>query len=78
MALYKLTLHELQEKFTNGEVTAREIVQAYSLRISQVEPKVKAYITFTKESALAQADALDQKLKGWRRTMPLMGMPLAV
>ena len=78
MALYKLTLHELQEKFTNGEMTAREIVQAYSLRISQVEPKVKAYITFTKESALAQADALDQKLKGWRRTMPLMGMPLAV
>jgi len=78
MALYKLTLHELQEKFTNGEVTAREIVQAYSLRISQVEPKVKAYITFAKESALAQADALDQKLKGWRRTMPLMGMPLAV
>jgi len=78
MALYKLTLHELQEKFTNGEMTAREIVQAYSLRISQVEPKVKAYITFAKESALAQADALDQKLKGWRRTMPLMGMPLAV
>ncbi len=78
MALYKLTLHELQQKFTNGEVTAREIVQAYSLRISQVEPKVKAFITFAKETALAQADALDQKLKGWRRTMPLMGMPLAV
>ncbi|MGH7228303.1 MAG: Asp-tRNA(Asn)/Glu-tRNA(Gln) amidotransferase subunit GatA [Nitrospiraceae bacterium] len=78
MALYKLTLHELQQKFTNGEVTAREIVQAYSLRISQVEPKVKAFITFAKESSLAQADALDQKLKGWRRTMPLMGMPLAV
>ncbi|MGH9895532.1 MAG: amidase, partial [bacterium] len=78
MSLHKLTLHELQQKFANGEVTAREIVQAYSLRISQVEPKVKAYITLAKESALAQADALDQKLKGWRRTMPLMGMPLAV
>jgi aspartyl-tRNA(Asn)/glutamyl-tRNA(Gln) amidotransferase subunit A len=78
MSLHKLTLHELQQKFANGEVTAREIVQAYSLRISQVEPKVKAYITLAKESALAQANALDQKLKGWRRTMPLMGMPLAV
>ena len=78
MSLHKLTLHELQQKFGNGEVTAREIVQAYSLRISQVEPKVKAYITLAKESALAQANALDQKLKGWRRTMPLMGMPLAV
>ncbi len=78
MALHKLTLYELQQKFANGEVTAREIVQAYSLRISQVEPKVKAYITLAKESALAQADVLDRKLKGWRRTMPLMGMPLAV
>ena len=78
MALHKLPLHELQQKFTTGEVTAREIVQAYSLRISQVEPKVKAYITMAKEAALAQADVLDQNLKGWRRTMPLMGMPLAV
>ena len=78
MVLHKLTLHELQQKFTTGEVTACEIVQAYSLRISQVEPKVKAYITMAKEAALAQADVLDQNLKGWRRTMPLMGMPLAV
>ncbi len=78
MSLYKLTLHELQKKFTAGEVTAREIVRAYALRINQVEPKVKAYITVEKESAMAQAEALDEKLKDWRRTQPLMGMPIAV
>nr|MBI3612831.1 Asp-tRNA(Asn)/Glu-tRNA(Gln) amidotransferase subunit GatA [Nitrospirota bacterium] len=78
MSLYKLTLRELQEKFTKGEVTACEIVQAYSLRLNQLEPKIRAYITLTKEAALAQAEALDEKLKGWRRTMPLMGMPVAV
>lgn len=78
MSLYKLTLRELQEKFTKGEVTACEIVQAYTLRLNQLEPKVRAYITLTKEAALAQAEALDEKLKGWRRTMPLMGMPVAV
>src|SRR5881396_3097059 len=78
MSLHKLTLHELREKFTKGEVTARDIVSAYSLRINQVEPKVKAYITLVRESAMAQAEALDQKLKTWRRTMPLMGMPLAI
>ncbi|TAJ08889.1 MAG: Asp-tRNA(Asn)/Glu-tRNA(Gln) amidotransferase subunit GatA [Nitrospirae bacterium] len=78
MSLYKLTLRELQEKFTKGEVTACEIVQAYTLRLNQLEPKVRAYITLTKEAALAQAAALDEKLKGWRRTMPLMGMPVAV
>ncbi len=78
MALYKLTLRELQERFTKGEVTACEIVQAYTLRLNQLEPKVRAYITPTKEAALVQAEALDEKLKGWRRTMPLMGMPVAV
>lgn len=78
MSLHKLTLQELQRKFTAGEVTAREIVRAYSLRINQVEPKVKAYVTQTKDAAMAQAEALDEKLKGWRRTLPLMGMPLAI
>jgi len=76
--IHKLTLADLQKKFTAGEVTARDIVQAYTLRINQVEPKVKAYITQTKETAMAQAEALDGKLKGWRRTMPLMGMPVAI
>jgi aspartyl-tRNA(Asn)/glutamyl-tRNA(Gln) amidotransferase subunit A len=78
MSLHKLSLCELQRKFTAGEVTATEIVRAYSLRIAQVESKVKAYVAQTKESALAQAAALDEKLKGWRRTKPMMGMPIAV
>jgi aspartyl-tRNA(Asn)/glutamyl-tRNA(Gln) amidotransferase subunit A len=76
--LHKLTLGDLQKKFTAGEVTARDIVQAYTLRINQVEPKVKAYITQTRDAAMAQAEALDEKLKGWRRTMPLTGMPVAI
>jgi aspartyl-tRNA(Asn)/glutamyl-tRNA(Gln) amidotransferase subunit A len=78
MALHKLSLCELQKKFTAGEVTAFEIVRAYFLRISQVEPKVQAYVTQDKESALAQAAALDEKLKGWRKTRPMTGMPLAL
>ncbi len=78
MSLHKLTLQELQRKFTAGEVSACEIVRAYTLRINQVEPKVKAYITQTKDAAMAQAEALDEQLRGWRRTLPLMGMPLAI
>ena len=77
-ALHKLTLRELQAKVTAGDVTASEIVRAYSLRINQVEPKVKAYVTLTKDSAMAQAEALDARLKGWRRTLPFMAMPLAI
>lgn len=78
MALHKLSLCELQKKFTAGEVSATEIVRAYFLRIGQVEAKVKAYVTQAKESALAHAEALDRKLKGWRKTQPMTGMPLAL
>jgi len=78
MSLHKLSLCELQKKFTAGEVTASEIVRAYFLRIGQVEQKVKAYVTQTKEPALAHAAALDRKLQSWRRTKPMTGMPIAV
>ncbi|HTL61971.1 MAG TPA: Asp-tRNA(Asn)/Glu-tRNA(Gln) amidotransferase subunit GatA [Nitrospira sp.] len=78
MSLYKLSLCDLQKKFTAGEVTAVEIVRAYLLRIGQVEAKVKAYVTQTKDAALQQAADLDARLKGWRKTKPLTGMPLAI
>lgn len=78
MSLHKLTLCELQKQFKTGGVTATEIVRAYFLRLSQVEPKVKAFVTQAKEAALIQAEDLDRKLKTWRKTNPLTGMPLAI
>jgi aspartyl-tRNA(Asn)/glutamyl-tRNA(Gln) amidotransferase subunit A len=78
MSLHKLTLIELQRKFKAGEVTAAEIVRAYSLRISQIEPKVRAFVTHMQESTSLQAESLDRNLKSWRKTMPLSGMPLAI
>ena len=78
MSIHKLTLSELQKKFTAGEITTSEIVRAYFLRIGQTEPKVKAYVSQTKETAVIQARAQDEALKGWRKTLPMMGMPLAI
>ncbi|NKB80856.1 MAG: Asp-tRNA(Asn)/Glu-tRNA(Gln) amidotransferase subunit GatA [Nitrospirales bacterium] len=79
MSLVKLSLKELQDQFTRGDVSAAEIVRAYCLRMTQVEGKIKAYITRnTKETMLADAHTMDQNLKGWRKTSPLMAMPLAV
>ncbi len=78
MSIHKLTLCDLQKKFTAGEVTATDIVRAYHLRIGQVEPKIKAYLTQTKDAVVAQARTLDDSLKGWRKTLPIMGMPLAI
>lgn len=78
MSIHKLSLCELQKKFSAGEVSAAEIVRAYALRIGQVEPKVKAFVTQVTDAASVQAEALDRQLKGWRKTKPLTGMPLAI
>jgi len=79
MTLRRLTLVELKNKFTKGEVSAAEIVKAYFQRITAAEPKVKAYITTMRKDTLTrEADDLDYKLRSWRKTMPLMAMPIAV
>ena len=79
MSLRKLTLFELKDKFAKGEVSAGEIVKAYFQRLAVVESKVKAYITPARKDALTkEADDLDYKLRGWRKTMPLTAMPIAV
>ncbi|WP_454061716.1 Asp-tRNA(Asn)/Glu-tRNA(Gln) amidotransferase subunit GatA [Candidatus Nitrospira salsa] len=78
-ALFKLTLKELQGLFTSGDVGAIDIARSYLLRISQVESKVKAYITMPdREQVLQEADTIDASLKQWRKTQPLMAMPLAI
>ena len=79
MSLRKLTLFELKDKFAKGEVSAGEIVKAYFQRMAVVESKVKAYITPARKDALTkEADDLDYTLRGWRKTMPLTAMPIAV
>jgi len=79
MSIIKWTLHELQEGLTRGDVSATDIARAYFLRISVVEPKVKAYITLNEQEViLAEARALDEAMKNWRKTMPMMAMPIAV
>ena len=56
-----------------------DIARSYLLRLSQVEPKIKAYITLTpKDILLQQAKAIDDGLKAWRKTQPLMAMPLGI
>lgn len=59
MALHELTLHELQEKLHNKEVSSEEIVKAILSRIKTVEHKIQAFITLDEESALDKARQLD-------------------
>ncbi|MDD5492417.1 MAG: Asp-tRNA(Asn)/Glu-tRNA(Gln) amidotransferase subunit GatA [bacterium] len=78
MDLFKLTAHELSEKIKKQEVTSQEATASIFQRIDAVEPKVKAFVTLLKESALQQAEKIDQKIKAGEKTGSLAGIPIAI
>ena len=61
MDLYSLTLTEVANKIRNKEVTIKEVLDDIYSRIDDVEPKVEAYITLTRDMAYERAEKLQQR-----------------
>lgn len=76
--MIKKTAHELQSLLAGKQVSSLELTEAVYERINQVEDKVKAYVTLTKEEAIQQARAADARLKSGENITPLTGIPIAV
>lgn len=78
--LNELTISELVSKLSKWEVSAREATQACLEQIERVEPKVRAFISYDAQDALAQADAADKAIShgGIHTDQPLLGVPIAV
>ncbi len=76
--LTDITIHELHELLTRGDVSSVEVTKAYLDRIAEVDPKVRAYITVTGEQALKQAEEADKRLREGRDVTPLTGIPLGI
>ncbi|MEL6788696.1 MAG: Asp-tRNA(Asn)/Glu-tRNA(Gln) amidotransferase subunit GatA, partial [Cyanobacteria bacterium J06607_15] len=60
--MYQGSIKELHQQLVSKERSAVEIAQATLKHIEAVEPKVKAFISLTAESALATAQAVDDKI----------------
>jgi aspartyl-tRNA(Asn)/glutamyl-tRNA(Gln) amidotransferase subunit A len=81
--LTRLTVCEAVKAVKSGSVTCRELVQAYLDRIDRLEVGLNAFITLMPESALAQADNIDQIMQSQSKSgaisIPLLaGLPIAV
>ena len=55
MDITKLTVHELQEKLKNKELTVTQITKAYVDRINEKEKDVQAFVTTLTDEALEKA-----------------------
>ena len=78
MELFKYTAYQLHDKLVSKEVSAVELTKTVLNRIDAVEEDVQAYITQTREQALAQAEAVDAKISQGQKIGVLAGIPGAL
>lgn len=78
MKLFEQPAHVLHDMLVNKEITSLELTQAVLARIDEVEGDVQAYLTITREEALAQAKAVDEKLAKGEEIAFLEGIPGAI
>lgn len=60
-----------------GDLTPRQAVSAALARIEAAQPSLNAFIRIDRDAALAEADALTERLAGGEY-LPLAGVPIAV
>ncbi len=78
MDITELTVHELQEKLKNKELTITEITKAYIDRINEKEKDVDAFVTILTEEALEETKNLQKKVDNGEITGNFAGIPIGI
>ena len=78
MKLFEQPAHVLHDMLVNKEITSLELTEAVLARIDEVEGDVKAYLTITRDEAIAQAKAVDEKIAKGENISFLEGIPGAI
>jgi aspartyl-tRNA(Asn)/glutamyl-tRNA(Gln) amidotransferase subunit A len=76
--LEHLTVAQALDKLTKKEVSSRELTEAYLNRIEALDGTLKAFMTVTRDEALAAAAAVDAKRLNNEHVGPLAGVPMAL
>lgn len=72
------TASEQREALLNKEISAVELVESSFNRIQEVESKVEAFNSLTKDLAIETAKKVDEKIKNGEPLPPLAGIPMTV
>ncbi len=78
MELTSLTLKETAELLASGKTTAVAVTQAYLDRITELNPKLNAYLSVFTETALAAAEQSDERRAHNQSLGVLDGIPIAL
>ena len=78
MNITELTVHELQEKIKNKEITITEINEAYIKQIKEKESEVQAFITELTEEGMNQAKKIQERIDNGENVGDLAGIPIGI
>ncbi len=72
------TLAELRAGILSGATRASDLAAAYYQRIERINPHLNAFLSLTKERALAQAHRIDALAAKGDPLPPLAGIPVGI
>jgi len=78
MKLFHRTIRDLHQMLRDREISSVELTQSVLDQIQAVGDRTKAYLLVTKELALRQAHAADERLRSKRDVRPMTGIPIAL
>ena len=78
MTLYSKTIHQLHSMLNSGEITSTAITESVFSRIDEVEERIHAYLTLTRDQAMEAAGKSDERYRKGEALGPLDGIPVGV
>ena len=78
MNITELTVHELQEKLKNKELTVTQIIDAYTENIENRENDVQAFVTTLNNEAKKQAQEIQEKIDNGEELEEFAGIPIGI
>src|ERR671934_507797 len=78
MNFYARTIRELHQMLVDHEISAVELTESVLGQIDAVDRRTNAYLTVTRDLALRQARAADERIRSGSEVYPLTGIPIAL
>lgn len=72
------TIGEIKRRLTNKEISCRALTEQFLNAAEAINPTLIAYTNLTKETALASADTVDEKIHKGEALAPLEGVPFVL
>jgi len=76
--LHQLTIHEAHELLRQRKISSTELTESVLKRIVEVEGKVHACVTIVEDTALKEAEKVDDYIKTANQITPLTGIPTLI